>query len=73
MQKYMIPLAIDISRPLAEQPANLTLPEAAAWLRRTTRTLGNWEARGLIRVVRPAGGNPIIPRSEIERLMREGA
>ena len=73
MPKYKQPLLIDISRPLSEQPANLTIPEAAAWLRKTTRTLGHWEAKGLLRITRPAGGNPIVPRSEIERLMREGA
>jgi len=73
MSKYIRPFGIDLSRPLEEQPANFLVPEAAAWLRRTARTLANWEARGLIKVIRPAGGYPIIPRSEIERLMSEGA
>lgn len=66
-------LHIDISAPLAEQPRFLTVPEAAAFLRRSTRALARWEALGLLRVVRPAGGNPLVERSEIERLLIEGA
>ena len=64
---------IDLSRPINEQPSWLRLAEAAALLRRSVRTLAHWEARGLLRVVRPAGGAPLIARSEIERLLEEGA
>jgi hypothetical protein len=64
---------IDIRRPIADQPAYLRIPEAAALLRRSPRTLALWEQQGLIRMVRPAGGLPVIERTEIERLMREGA
>ena len=65
--------AIDLSRPINEQPAHLRLAEAAALLRRSVRTLAHWEARGLLRVIRPAGGAPLIARSELERLLAEGA
>lgn len=70
---YTTPITIDISRPLREQPAYLSLPEAAALLRRSTRALARWESRGLLRVLRPAGGNPLIERSELERLLAEAA
>ncbi len=66
-------LTINLSAPLADQPRYLTLPEAAAFLRRTTRALHRWESVGLLRVIRPAGGNPLIERTEIERLLTEGA
>jgi excisionase family DNA binding protein len=62
---------INLSRPLNEQPALLRLREAAALLGRTDRTLRSWEARGLIRFVRPAGGVPLVERSELERLLNE--
>lgn len=65
-------LGIDISAPLAAQPRYLTLPEAALLLRRSTRALNRWESLGLIRVIRPAGGNPLIERGEIERILDEG-
>jgi hypothetical protein len=66
-------LQIDISAPLDAQPRFLTVPEAAAFLRRSTRALARWEALGLIRVTRPAGGNPLIEPCEIERLLADGA
>lgn len=66
------PLSIDLTLPIDKQPFNLTVPEAAAYLRRSTRCLAHWEAKGLIRVLRPAGGFPLIPRSEVERILREG-
>ena len=58
---------------LSDLPALLTVGEAAAYLRRSTRSLRAWEARGLIRVTRPAGGSPLIARTEIQRLLTEGA
>jgi hypothetical protein len=64
---------IDITKPLDQQPAFLRLADAAALLRRSVRTLAHWEARGLLRVARPAGGSPLIARSEIERLLAEGS
>lgn len=70
---YTTPITIDITRPIHDQPAYLSLPEAAALLRRSTRALARWESRGLLRVMRPAGGNPIVARSELERLLSEGA
>ena len=53
-------------------PRFLTPAEAARILRRTTRTLRRWEAEGLLHAVRVAGGQPLIPRSELERLIAEG-
>jgi hypothetical protein len=73
MPRTKTALTIDISAPLTEQPRYFTLPEAAAFLRRTTRALHRWESIGLLRVIRPAGGNPLIERTEIERLLAEGA
>jgi len=63
---------VDLSRPLDEHPALMRMSYAAALLQRTTRTLYLWEAKGLIRISRPAGGFPLVPRSEVERLLREG-
>lgn len=73
MPRQRAPLTIDLSAPVATLPAYVTLPEAAAYLRRSPRALARWEARGLLRVTRPAGGNPIVARDEVERLLREGA
>jgi hypothetical protein len=73
MPRHSVQTTIDVSRPISEQPAYLSLSEAAALLRRSTRALARWEGRGLLRVLRPAGGNPIIERAELERLLSEGA
>lgn len=64
---------IDVAKPIHEQPTLLQLREAAALLRATTRTLNRWEATGRLRVLRPAGGAPLVARAEIERLLDEGA
>jgi excisionase family DNA binding protein len=73
MPRIAPPLSIDLSLPISQQPAYLRATEAAAYLRRDIRTLRNWEARGLIKVHRPCGGYPLIPRSEVERILSEGA
>jgi hypothetical protein len=73
MPRHPTPITIDINRPITDQPAYLSVPEAAALLRRSTRALARWEARGLLRVLRPAGGNPLVARAEIERLLADGA
>lgn len=58
---------------LADLPALLRPREAADVLRRSTRTIRRLVALGHLRAVRVAGGRPLIPRSELERLLREGA
>jgi hypothetical protein len=71
--RHPAPIGIDLAAPVSALPAWLTLPEAAAYMRRSTRALARWEARGLLRVVRPAGGNPLVARAELERLLSQGA
>ena len=66
-------IAIDLAAPLAKQPSYLTMKETAALLRRSVRALNRWESLGLLRVIRPAGGNPLIERTEIERILFEGS
>jgi predicted site-specific integrase-resolvase len=66
-----MPTNIDITLPITEQPAYLRIADAAALLRRSVRTIAHWEQRGLLRVLRPAGGAPLISRTEIERLLGE--
>lgn len=66
-------MTIDIRTPIHELPAYLTVAEAARYLRLSTRALRRWRALGLLRVSRPAGGYPLVARSEIERLLAEGA
>jgi excisionase family DNA binding protein len=73
MSRLAAPITIDRSAPIGALPRYLTLPEAAAYLRRSTRALARWEAKGLLRVIRPAGGNPLVDRNEVERLLAEGA
>jgi predicted site-specific integrase-resolvase len=66
--------AIDVTKPIDQQPAYLRLHEVALLLRRSVRAIARWEHDGLLRgVVRPAGGVPLVPRAEIERILREGA
>jgi excisionase family DNA binding protein len=62
----------DVHEAVAHLPRLLTPREAAEVLRRTPRTLRRWERQGLIRAVRPAGGDPVYERAEIARLIREG-
>jgi excisionase family DNA binding protein len=56
----------------AELPRNLKIAEFASEIRRSERTVRAWIARGLIKATRPCGGNPLIARSELERILREG-
>jgi excisionase family DNA binding protein len=64
---------LDPENQFADLPRLLKPIEAANILRRTPRTIRRWISLGLLQAVRPAGGNPLIPRSEIERLLTEGA
>lgn len=56
---------------LAELPLLLKPSEAAKALRRATRTIRRWDREGKLRAVRIAGGQPMYPRAEIERLINE--
>ena len=62
---------ITASTPVAELPQLLSVREAAVFFRRSPRTIALWRERGLIRMVRVAGGIPQVPRSEVERLLGE--
>jgi excisionase family DNA binding protein len=53
-------------------PPLMTYAEAAKRLGRAERTVRSDVARGLIKVVRVAGGYPRIARVELARLIREG-
>lgn len=64
--------SIDLTLPIERQPAYLRLADVAALLGRSVRTISSWEQRGLLRVTRPAGGAPLIARTEVERLLTEG-
>lgn len=63
---------VDITLPIERQPAYLTFADVGALLGKCVRTISSYEQRGLLRVLRPAGGNPLIERSEVERLLTEG-
>jgi excisionase family DNA binding protein len=54
-------------------PALITIDAAAGLLAKSERTIRSYIGRGLLRAFRPCGGAPRIPRSEIERVLREGA
>ena len=60
------------SRPTEGLPRLLTLAETAEVCRRSVRTIASWRAKGLLRVVRIAGGPPLVERTELERLLSEG-
>jgi excisionase family DNA binding protein len=53
-------------------PALLTLRAAAERTGIPVRTWHRWIAKGLVRVLRPAGGHPRVPRVEVARVLREG-
>jgi hypothetical protein len=63
---------IDVTLPIERQPFYLTLADVAAIFGKSTRTIAMWEQKGLLRVTRPAGGAPLVARSEVERLLAEG-
>lgn len=58
---------------LSHLPALLKPREAGEAIRRSTRTIRRLISLGHLRAVHVAGGRPLIPRSELERLLREGA
>jgi excisionase family DNA binding protein len=53
-------------------PGMLTIKRAYEVTGVPPRTWHRWIRAGLVRVVRPCGGHPRIPRVEIERVLREG-
>jgi excisionase family DNA binding protein len=72
-QRKAARVRIDITLPIERQPFYLTVADVAAIFGKSTRTIAMWEQKGLLRVSRPAGGTPLISRSEVERLLTEGA
>lgn len=62
---------VDITTAVADLPSFLTFPEAARYLRRSKRALRRWEDLGRLQVLRPGGGNPLVARDEIVRLLTE--
>lgn len=65
-------VSVDITVPIERQRAYLRPADVAALLGKSVRTIAIWEQKGLLRVTRPAGGAPLIARSEVERLLAEG-
>jgi excisionase family DNA binding protein len=61
-----------VSDALDGAPALLTLKVAAERTGIPVRTWHRWIGKGLVRVLRPAGGHPRVPRAEVERVLREG-
>lgn len=47
----------------------LTVAEVASTLRRHRRTVERWVSRGVLRAVRPDGGNPLVARTEVDRFL----
>lgn len=62
--------AASIAELVCDLPRLCTRAEAAAALRRTTRTIDRLIAAGHLQCARPGGGHPLIPRSEIARLLK---
>ncbi|MCL6559714.1 MAG: MerR family DNA-binding transcriptional regulator [Firmicutes bacterium] len=59
---------------LSPNSEELLLPrEIASMFLVTTRTLGNWERRGLLTPVRLPSGQRRYRRSEIEALLKKGS
>jgi excisionase family DNA binding protein len=57
---------------VCDLPRLCTRSEAAAVLRKSTRTIDRWIEGGALHATRPVGGLPLIPRAEIARLLRDG-
>ena len=57
---------------LRDAPALMTFKQTAEHTGISKRTWHRWVAQGLVRVVRPAGGQPRIPRLEVARILRDG-
>ena len=57
---------------LRDAPALMTFKQTAEHTGISKRTWHRWVAQGLVRVVRPAGGQPRIPRLEVARVLQDG-
>jgi hypothetical protein len=73
MPKVAQPLKLTAPTPIDETLQLWTVNEVALFMRRTPRAIMRWRAQGLINFVRPANGAPLVPRSEIARLLGEAA
>jgi excisionase family DNA binding protein len=62
-----------VAQIVRDLPALLSIDAAGDVLGKSGRTIRSYIARGLIRAIRPCGGTRLIPRSEIARVLREGA
>jgi excisionase family DNA binding protein len=62
-----------VERIVCGLPQLNTIDSTAELLGKSERTIRAYISRGLIVAIRPCGGAPRIPRSEIERVLREGA
>lgn len=68
------PKVRDLTRtPASELPARMLMGEVVQIFRISPRTLRQWIADGLVRVIQPAGhgGIVLIPKSEVLRLLGE--
>jgi excisionase family DNA binding protein len=54
-------------------PPLITIDAAATLLGKSERTVRSYIARGLLRAIRPCGGAPRLPLSELRRILHEGA
>jgi excisionase family DNA binding protein len=61
-----------IADALGDSPALLTFAAAAERTGIPAPTWHRWVRQGLVRVIRPCGGHPRLPRAEIARVLREG-
>lgn len=59
-----------IAEAVADVPRLATRAEAARAIRRSVRWIDRLIQTGQLRVLRPAGSGPLIPRRELERLLR---
>lgn len=57
--------AIESGADAATLPRWMTLDEAAAYARVTTRTIRRWRSVGLLRASKPAGGRALIDRDSL--------
>ena len=63
---------IDLSVPIHELPQLLTIPETAAVMRCSTRTVASRIARGLLKTTCPCAGNRLVLRSSVELAIEQG-
>lgn len=54
-------------------PALMTQSEVATYLRCSERSIRRWEARGLLKSIRPGGpeSNPLYSREELQRFLKK--